>query len=102
MITIGEMVVYVLSAEDAERVNRRRTSGESIGERVRSGSWPLGAQAHIGEGVEEFEAFPALVVAAYGDALTGEGEEVNLKVFLDGTDELWVQGPKEDAGKAPA
>lgn len=91
--SIGRIVQYRLSAEDAEQVMRRRTTGKSIADRMKMiGSdsipaWPQGAQAHIGNDVVEGDTFPMLIVRVWGDT---ETSSVNGQVFLDGTDVLWV------------
>ena len=97
MITVGRIVHYTLSAEDAEQINRRRTTGASIAERLKleivdqSGgfvsAWPEGAQAHIGNEVKEGQVFPMLIVAVWGPS---ETSAVNGQVFLDGNDVLWA------------
>jgi hypothetical protein len=62
--TIGRIVHYRLSADDAAQINRRRTSGVSIATRMKTFAgavespavvygWPEGAQAHIGNAVAE-------------------------------------------------
>lgn len=104
---LGDMVVYRLTRSDAEKINRRRTDGDSIADRIkrkvhvqgaRVGDegyqpyWPVGAQAHIGAPVEEGQSFPMMVVKTNGTST------VNGQVFLDGNDVYWVQivdnGPK--------
>ena len=85
--TIGRLVIYKLTASDAEQVNRRRTTAVSIVERIKVLMWPLGAQAHIGNTVAEGDEFPMLIVRLWG---TTETSCVNGQVFLDGSDVLWV------------
>jgi hypothetical protein len=95
--TIGRIVHYRLSADDAQQINRRRTTGASIAERIKrefvdqSGgfnpAWPLGAQAHIGNEVKEGDTFPMLIVRCWGDT---ETSCVNGQVFIDGNDALWA------------
>lgn len=92
--TIGRIVHYRLSAQDAEQIMRRRTDGHSIAMRMKiEGShpelraWPAGAQAHIGNDVKEGDTFPMLVVKMWGDTPTSA---VNGQVFLDGNDVLWA------------
>jgi hypothetical protein len=87
--SIGRIVLYQLSAQDAVVVNRRRTTGQSIKERMVlvPVEWADGAQAHIGNEVREGQTFPMLIVKVWGD--TPEAA-VNGQVFLDGTDVLWV------------
>lgn len=83
-IEIGQTVGYILTKQDAEKINRRRTDGPSIAERIKTQTWPLGAQAHIGNTVNEGDVFPAVVVKKWSET------SVNLQVFLDGNDTYWV------------
>lgn len=95
--TVGRIVHYRLSAQDAEQVMRRRTNGNSIADRIQkqivdqdggfNSAWPLGAQAHIGNNVKEGDSFPMLIVRCLGDA---PSSCVNGQVFLDGNDVLWA------------
>ena len=108
--TIGRIVHYRLSADDATQINRRRTSGKSIAERmkayvspdisgpprvpsddplpppveaIRIAAWPAGAQAHIGNEAKEGDTFPMLITKCWGDTPTAS---VNGQAFLDGND----------------
>lgn len=66
--TIGRIVHYRLSDQDIELIaDRRRETGEQ-GNAARPG-----------------DVYPAMVVRTFGDILN-----VNLQVFLDGPDTLWV------------
>lgn len=95
--TIGRIVQYRLDANDVTQINRRRTTGKSIADRIKQlvvdqdgGSilgWPLGAQAHIGNEVHEGDVFPMLIVKCWGST---ETSAVNGQVFLDGNDVLWA------------
>jgi hypothetical protein len=127
MITKGEMVLYTLSAADAEQINRRRTDGASIAARMKMRvrgeheaheeqiksqaaiyGWPAGAQAHIGNSAKEGAQYPAMVVEDWSQhteasgAGTPDDPAVNLQVFLDGTDVFWATSRHEDASKSPA
>lgn len=82
--TIGRIVTYKLSEEDAKQINRRRTHGGSIAERIQEDKWPIGAQAHIGNTVSEGDKVPMIITAVHGDDL------VNGQAILDGTDNFWV------------
>jgi len=96
--SIGRIVYYRLSADDAAQINRRRTTSGSISDRLKTKvdatnngqpilAWPAGAQAHIGSEVGEGQTFPMLIVGVadiYGVSV------VNGQVFLDGNDILWV------------
>lgn len=120
MITIGTAIIYVLSASDAEAINRRRTNGGSIAERMKMciaapsskgaedlagevHGWPAGAQAHIGNDVKEGMRFPGIVVRDWAEESGAAGIEAhpNLQVWLDGNDGLWVTSAQEDGSKSP-
>lgn len=94
MMYVGTTVFYKLSEGDAEAINRRRTTGEQIASRLLSGQWPAGAQAHIGAPVLAGDVYPALVVHEREDVeecgYAPDRAVVSLRVFLNGTDELWV------------
>lgn len=96
-ITLGRTVLYVLNEEDANQINRRRTTGQSISDRISVGSWPIGAQAHIGNTVQAGQIYPAVAVAVWD---SGDDPAVNLKVQLDGTDDYWATSRHEDKDKA--
>ena len=88
--SIGRIVHYRLSAEEAAQINRSRTTGRSIAERMKMTpipAWPAGAQAHLGNGVKEGDTFPMLIVQVWGDT---PSSAVNGQVFLDGNDVLWA------------
>ncbi len=101
--TIGRIVIFKLSEENAKEINRRRTTPLSIASRIALNwqnqvLWPLGAQAHIGSEVKAGDECAAVVVRVdeYGpDHLAG----VNIKVLLDGSDEYWAQAVKEGDGE---
>ena len=91
--TIGRIVHYRLSADDADAINRRRTTGASIAERMKYGddpqlkAWPKGAQAHIGNDAREGDVHPMVITKTWGDSPTSA---VNGQVLLDGNDVLWA------------
>ena len=91
--SIGRIVHYRLSAQDAEQILRRRTTGASIAERMKYGddpqlkAWPAGAQAHIGNDVKEGDVFPMMITRTWGDTASAA---VNGQVFLDSNDVFWA------------
>ncbi len=91
-ITVGRIVHYVLTEEDAKQINRRRTNSESIKLRMAGGSWPTGAQAHIGKEAKAGQHFPMIVAEVDPSDIYG----VDGQVFLNGNDTYWVQSRKED------
>jgi hypothetical protein len=86
--TIGRIVHYTLSAEDAENINRRRVVGAVHPD------WPTGAQAHIGNEAHEGDVVPMIVVRVFQIGTPAEGL-VNGQAFLDGNDSLWVTSRHE-------
>ena len=102
MPSSGRIVHYRLSADDATQINRRRTTGKSIADRmkleldrlnherdegVQAFAWPAGAQAHIGNEVTEGDTFPMLIVRVWGPSAESA---VNGQVFLDSNDVFWA------------
>jgi hypothetical protein len=81
-------VLYTLSAQDAEDINRRRADYQ----RTRREVGRAGMVAHVGNQVGAGETYPAVVVRTFG------GPAANLKVLLDGSDDLWVTSRTEGAG----
>jgi hypothetical protein len=90
--TIGRIVHYTLTAEDAEHIGRRRTTIGAIATRLEADRWPRGAQAHIGTEPQWGAVVPMIVVAVHG---VPRGARVNGQCFLDGTDVLWVRDVEE-------
>lgn len=91
--TIGRIVIYVLSAEDAEKINKRRADAQIHMDRHRAAS--LGTMIHVGNDVHEGEEFPAMVVKTWGDQ---PDSYINIKVMLDGTDAFWATSRKVGEG----
>lgn len=89
--TVGRNVHYVLSEQDALKINGRRTDGASIQDRILEDKWPCGAQAHIGNKACAGDILPAMVVKVLPN------EQVNLQVFLDGNDVFWATTRAEAA-----
>lgn len=96
--TIGRIVIYKLTQDDADKINRRRTTGLSIAERMRDDKWPTGAQAHIGDKVKAYSDLPMIITAVYDGPVEGSANIIDGQVFLNGTDTFWAQGIEEDEG----
>lgn len=90
-ITVGRTVLYTLSEQDAIEINRRRTNGGSIYDRMHQEppAWPAGAQAHIGNDARVGQVFPAVATRIWGPTAT------NFTVFLDGSDTYWATSRSE-------
>ena len=81
-VTVGRLVLYKLSADDAEQINRRRA--DNADHTAANEDWPTGAQAHVGNPAQEGDLLPTLVVKVW------ENNLLNGQVFLDGNDSLWI------------
>lgn len=86
--TIGRIVLYRLTAEQAARVNdlRKNASLYEVGK---------SAQRAEGNAVEEGQVLPLIVTKIWN----GEDNSVNGQLLLDGTDSLWAVAATE--GSAP-
>lgn len=95
--TVGRIVHYTLTSSNAEQINRRRTTGNSIADRLAESppAWPAGAQAHIGNAAREGDVLPLLICRVWPDEYGAGVDGVNGQVFLDGNDQLWVTSAKE-------
>ncbi|MDG9703826.1 hypothetical protein [Streptomyces sp. DH37] len=76
--SIGRIVLYRLSQEDADLIDRRR---DHPGNKL------------VGNPVSPGDVFPASVVRTWDD------DSVNLRVLLDGNDDLWA--PSRHQGSEP-
>ncbi len=93
--TIGRVILYCLSENDAAEINRRRTTGGLIHERIQQDKWPLGAQAHIGNSVSEGDVYPGIVVRVWS------GDMINTQILLDGNDTYWATSRHVSDGAVP-
>lgn len=69
----GRIVHYILSEDDAQQINRRRTTGTPI--------------LHVGNMAQTGDHCAAIIVRFWGDQVSGTS---NLQVFLDGNDVYWA------------
>ncbi|MGH3430890.1 MAG: hypothetical protein ACRDQZ_25530 [Mycobacteriales bacterium] len=95
--TMGRIVIMRMSGKQAAEINRRRTTGASIAERIAKNNpvaamWPLGAQAHIGSEVYAGDEFPMVIVKLDAVAILNR---VNGQVLLDGNDVYWATSVAE-------
>lgn len=79
--SIGRIVIYTVSADDAARINKRR---KDFNDNTKE-NWPLGAQAHVGNDVAEGDQFPMIVTRVW----EGTANLINGQVMLDGNDNIW-------------
>jgi len=96
--TIGRIVHYTLSEQNASAINKRRHDAAQSG----IASQESGAQVHFGNGAQAGQVYPAIIVRTWGDT---EDSVVQLQVFLDGNDTFWatsaVQGDAQGQWRQP-
>lgn len=99
--TIGRIVHYTLTEQDAAAINKRRADARNLNAAgVTLASQDLGPQIHIGNQVSEGDVYPLIITRVWGP--TPESS-VNGQVLLDGNDALWVssvslgEGPRHFA-----
>jgi hypothetical protein len=91
--TIGRIVIYTLSADDASKINKRRADAKTHMETHIANS--NGVMVHVGNDAREGVDYPAMVVSTWG----GKPDSyVNLKVELDGSDTFWARSRKVGTG----
>ena len=84
--TVGRIVHYCLTEQDAELVNRRRRPDYRGGDPL-----AMGHKFHHGNQASVGDVFPAMIVRVW----EGATPSVNAQVFLDGNDVLWATSVME-------
>ena len=107
--SVGRIVQYTLTEDDAKQINRRRTTGKAIAARIQNNGqiatdgavigeqWPIGAQAHIGNPASAGDVVPLLIVRVWPDEYGPGQPGVNGQAFLDGNDSLWITSADESS-----
>lgn len=98
--TIGRIVHYTLSAQDAAEINKRRDDAAAYN-RANAAADPgqpgaTGHQSHIGNRAEAGQVFPAMVVRVFDP----KSSTLNLQVTLDGNDTFWAASRAEGDGES--
>jgi len=83
--SVGRIVHYTLSEQDAEAINRRRKDAATNRDRIADDA--IGYVAHVGNVAEAGQVFPMLITRVWGNTPTSS---VNGQVSLDGNDVLWA------------
>lgn len=92
--TIGRVVHVVLTALDANAINKRRKDRAL---HIKSTEYvDTGYVAHVGNEVREGDVFPAIIVRVWPGGL------INAQVFLDGADTYWITSRAEAPADAPS
>lgn len=95
--SIGRIVYYTISEQDAEQINKRRADARNLNAAgVTLASQGLGPQIHIGNRVEAGDVYPAMIVRTWGSEACHSQQ---LQVFLDGNDTFWATSVSEGEGQ---
>jgi hypothetical protein len=94
--TIGRVVLYTLSQQDAEQINKRRDDYARHMRTAAGRENQPGYAAHVGNTALPGDTYPAVIVRVFGP--TPENR-ANLSVLLDGTDTYWATSRTEGDGE---
>ena len=83
--SVGRIVHYVLTEQDATAINRRRSHANAhLVEHIEASN---GVQVHVGNAVKAGEVYPMIITRVWGST---EESAVNGQLFLDGNDLYWL------------
>lgn len=85
--SIGRIVHYRLTEQDANDINRRRKDFHTS----RSAEDRTGFVGHVGNSAAEGDPYPAIIVRVWNESTT----TCNLQVLLDGADTYWATSRAE-------
>lgn len=94
--TIGRIVLYRITPEEADKTNQRREDARQQFPQMQR-TRP-GFQAHIGNPVSGGEVVPMIVTQVWPNEFGPDRPGVNGQAFLDGSDSLWVASVEEGDG----
>lgn len=87
---VGTLVLYTLTADDAQAINRRRDDYSAFRSRatheVAGESGRNGHQGHFGNSASEGQQYAGVIVRVFDPSTT----TANLQVHLDGNDTYWA------------
>jgi hypothetical protein len=92
--TIGRIVHYTLSQQDADAINRRRADFQAYVKGGGLAEGTTGYVGHTGNHASEGDVCPATVVRVFHP----ETSTANLQVSLDGNDTYWATSRTEGEG----
>lgn len=93
--TIGRIVYYKLTAEDAQAINKRYSDA---GNYRKTNSTENGEQFHVGNHFSEGEIVPVIIVRVWPNEF-GDKPGINGQALLDGNDSYWVTSKAEGEEK---
>lgn len=90
--TIGRIVHYKLTEEEAKSINKRYEY--SIAFRKQNPNHNDGDQHHVGNSARAGDIIPAIIVKVWPNEF-GDKPGVNGQAFLDGNDSFWITSKGE-------
>lgn len=98
--SVGRIVHYTLTEQDAAAINKRRDDFQAFRTNFSGPSDPGqagsdGHVAHIGNHATAGDTYPAMIVRVFHP----ESTTANLQVFLDGNDTYWATSRAEGEGE---
>jgi len=92
--TVGRIVLYVLTAQDAKEINRRRGDAADFARDISSAPFTPAPVVGFGNEASEGDECAATVVRVFDPRVP----TVNLQVHLDGNDTYWATSRTEGDG----
>ena len=89
--TVGRIVHYKLSQEDAKIINRAASDGSYARRMMAMGSLTVGVMTHQGSFADVSDILPMVITRVNQDGT------INGQVFLDGNGSAWVSYVEEGA-----
>lgn len=83
--SLGRIVHYTMTAEDAEKINKRRKDAHYAMDMHRTSA--NGVMVHVGNDVKEGDVYPLIITKIWDE---GERASFNGQLMLDGNDLYWV------------
>lgn len=100
--TLGSIVLYTMTEQDAQRVNTKRDAAAAYIKAFHENPTKHGEMQHTGNSVRAGDVFPLIITRVWS---TGPRSAVNGQLMLDGNDTLWVTStsvqvdPEQPAGR---
>lgn len=90
--TVGRIVHYTLSQQDADAINKRRNDASVSN----AGYANSGYVVHVGNQASEGQVYPMLITRVWTPGV--ETTPVQGQVFLDGNDNFWASSVMQGEG----
>lgn len=92
--SVGRIVHYTLTEQDASAINKRRDDAKANLDKHRADA--DGSQVHTGNAVRAGDVYPLVITRVWGDS---PDSAVNGQLMLDGNDTYWVTSTNHGEGE---